>query len=151
MRRSSFVLVLGLLATGCFTRNRVVSAFRTAHPECRGDLNWTARGRGGLVYDVEGCGTHDVLYRQCEVPACQFNTLSRLRQKASFELGCDVSALQLTDLGQRQVGITGCGRRVSYVSTAAGWIEDQSYATGSSAPAQGGVGIRQAPQGAPPQ
>lgn len=54
-----------------------------------------------------------------------------VRRRASFDMGCDAAALELTLLevhewarppNPTQVGVTGCGRRGVYVRTSSGWV-----------------------------
>lgn len=60
---------------------------------------------------------------------------AHLKQRASYELKCPKEKLALTLLDSagtpgleiaRQVGVDGCGHRLVYVSTPAGWVLDSS-------------------------
>jgi len=45
--------------------------------------------------------------------------------RAEHELNCDESELVLREVGRRQVGVSGCGRRAVYVySSTHGWVNN---------------------------
>lgn len=47
-----------------------------------------------------------------------------LRSRASYELQCPETQLQITELGDKTAGVDGCGRRATYVynSDAGAWL-----------------------------
>ncbi len=45
-------------------------------------------------------------------------------KRAAFELQCPEEQLQLVELGDGTVGVTGCGRRAVYKHSMVGWLNN---------------------------
>ncbi len=56
-------------------------------------------------------------------------------KRASFEMQCPESELQVVDLGSWTVGVTGCGKKAVYKNIAgAGWVNDTARGEPEPAP-----------------
>lgn len=55
--------------------------------------------------------------------------------RAAFELNCKPEALALTDVADREVGVSGCGKRAVYViAPTGGWVNNTGVQVDSPAP-----------------
>lgn len=53
--------------------------------------------------------------------------------RAAFELNCPPDAVTVTDVGEREVGVSGCGKRAVYVVAAnGGWVNNTGIQQDSS-------------------
>jgi hypothetical protein len=73
------------------------------------------------VQKAQGCGRTDI-YGYSEPQGRWYS----VRERASFELGCERDKLEVTQVGPNQAGVTGCNTRRVYVFTDSGWVLDSS-------------------------
>jgi hypothetical protein len=68
----------------------------------------------GLVAVLAGCATFDAEnFKKTDL------------RRAAFELGCKPEQLTVTDVAEREVGVTGCGKRAVYViAPNGGWVNN---------------------------
>ncbi|MDQ3036371.1 MAG: hypothetical protein M3Y87_28495, partial [Myxococcota bacterium] len=62
-----------------------------------------------------GCGAQREYRRICGSRGCEWISIDDLAIRASFELECPVSELQIVTLGGSSRGAIGCGARATYV------------------------------------
>jgi hypothetical protein len=75
------------------------------------------------IYEYACKGHARRVFTTCEaVDACSEWTES-IEPRAAFDLGCDAAQLKLLVLDERSIGVEGCGRRATYVSTLGGGWE----------------------------
>jgi hypothetical protein len=98
----------------------------------------TTRVSAGLVLCLAACFP--------EAKDAPTNRPSELRSRAAFDLNCPESELRAVELGEKTRGVTGCGRRATYIFVCRRtlpspydndclWVLDSSTAQDSPAPA----------------
>jgi hypothetical protein len=91
----------------------------------------------------------------CLVSGCLFGigqqaTIDQLRRRASFDLDCEVSKLRYTLIDEEIKGVSGCGRRATYIvacdgprgesSTSCRWVINGALMEASPTPPPAGPG-----------
>ncbi|NUP12821.1 MAG: hypothetical protein HOW73_42830 [Polyangiaceae bacterium] len=84
-----------------------------------------------FVFLSVGCGpSFAERFQEIEIP--------RLKDRASFDLGCPKEQLQTQTLGGNLAtqGVSGCDKRATYVQTSSGWVLNSEPNAGETAKAQ---------------
>jgi hypothetical protein len=56
-------------------------------------------------------------------------SMSQLKKRASFDMGCPAEQLTTTPLGGSSTGVTGCGKQITYVYiSGSGWLQNSDTA-----------------------
>ena len=74
------------------------------------------------TWKVDLCGTEQFLTVSYGGKVWRFWTDAALRKKAPFDLDCDAKAITYTFIDATNVGVEGCGKRVTYIGTTSGWV-----------------------------
>lgn len=76
----------------------------------------------GRLASFTGCGEKVEFIRWCERfrRTCYWTDLDRLRTRAAFDLSCEKSGLELSQLDEKLWGVRGCDRRSVYRAVATG-------------------------------
>jgi hypothetical protein len=75
------------------------------------------------VTRVEGCGAVEDWHLELD-PAVPIDWVlaSDVRGRAAIEFECDPSALAVTTVAHRQIGVVGCGQRAIYLLVDGIWV-----------------------------
>jgi hypothetical protein len=125
--RTATIVLAAALAVGCAAAPRPIAP-SASHAEidpttalrdrARVDLGCARAslvelGEGHVA--VAGCGAQREYRRVCAARGCEWFALDDLAIRASFELECPVSSLEVVTLGASSRGVIGCGMRATYV------------------------------------
>ena len=100
-----------LLASSACTVSSYVRSQAAADFGCAEDQVHTE----DVGYDVRATG--------CGRSAIYNSALSSPLRRASYDLACPPEKLEMVELGNNAIGVSGCGKRTSYAYVDAAWVQ----------------------------
>ncbi len=74
-------------------------------------------------HEVQGCGSQDRIVEYCVAGVgCKYASISELMKRASFDMDCEQSDIEIVRIDQTTFGVKGCEQRATYKLTFDGWI-----------------------------
>ncbi|MCB9662046.1 MAG: hypothetical protein H6726_30680 [Sandaracinaceae bacterium] len=110
------------LVAGCGPYSGIQHTFVDMHPTC--PVERTTRSTPfEHVTRVEGCGEVEDWHLELD-PSIPIDWVlaSDVRGRAAIEMECDASALAVTTVAHRQIGVVGCGQRAIYLLVDGLWV-----------------------------